>query len=139
MNYRNKIYQIVFDKTNYHHLRKREIDVIETLDGEIRLEYLGEDIKFREYNNTPARLPELQIIAKELDLEKAKTQAPQAYRKRCKEFSKVVEIRGYFEREELLTEEEKRKAQLRVEERKREARKENIEMLNEHISHEEAL
>lgn len=49
VSYRNKIYQIMVDKTTQH-LRKMEIDVIETLDGEIRFEHRGENIRFREYN-----------------------------------------------------------------------------------------
>src|ERR1700722_386545 len=137
VNYGNKIYQIVGDKTTLH-LRKMEIDVIETLDGEIRFEHRGENIRFREYNSMPAVLPELQVI-KELNLGRNKCEALKHTQISCERFSKLVEIRGYYEREERFTAEEKKRAQLRVEERRRKAREENKEILDDHISHEEIL
>ena len=129
VNYENKIYQIVVDKTT-HHLRKMEIDVIETLDGEICFEHRGEKIKFKEYNSMPARLPEL-VTPKERDLEQRKCETFKEHNKQQETFSKIVELRGYFEREELLTKEEKREAQWRLEEQRRKAREENQEILQE--------
>jgi len=137
VNYGNKIYQIVGSKTT-DHLRKMEIDVIEALDGEICFEHRGNNIRFREYNSVPAALPELRAT-KELDLGKSKYETQEPPYRRLETFSKVVEIRGYYEREELFTAEEKRITQLRTEERRRVAREENKEILDDQIGHEEAL
>jgi|ERR1700722_430363 len=128
VNYGNKIYQIEADKTTQH-LKKMEIDVIETLDGEIRFEYRGEKIKFREYNSIPHTLVQTQI-KQELVLGKSNQRTFKPTYKNPEAFSKVVKMRGYYEREELFTEEEKRQAQLRIEERRRGARNENKEILN---------
>jgi hypothetical protein len=137
VNYGNKLYQIVADKTT-HHLRKMEIDIIETLNGEIRFERNGERIKFKEYNSIPLRLPELQVAKKPI-LRKSKPKPSKQQHKHDETFSKVVELRGYYEREELLTAEEKRMAQSRTEERRKVAREENKEIQNDHTGHEEAL
>ncbi|MEX2364626.1 MAG: ISNCY family transposase [Balneolaceae bacterium] len=137
VSYGNKIYQLVPDKTT-HHLKKMEIDVIKTLEGEIRLEHLGENIKFTEYNSMPAKLPDPQI-AQELVLRKSKHETHKQNHKHPETFSKVVEMRGYHEREELFTVKERREAQLRIEERRRVAREENQEILNDYIIHEEVL
>lgn len=136
VNYGNKIYQIISDKTT-HHLRKMEIDVIETLDGEILLEHRGEKIKFREYNSAPFELAELQMV-KEPILRKNRQDAPKQ-KQHHKTFSKVVEMRGYCEREELFSAEEKRRAQLQVEKHRRASREDNKEILNNHIEEMEAL
>jgi hypothetical protein len=137
VNYGNEIYQIVADKTT-HHLKKMEIDVIKTLDGEICLEHRGEMIKFREYNSAPLKRPELPMTEEPV-LRKNNKESSEQKRKRNEAFSKVVEMRGYREREEVFTAEEKRKVQLRVKERRRTARKENEEILNDHIGHEGVL
>lgn len=137
VNYGNEIYQIVADKTT-HHLRKMEIDVIKTLDGEIRLEHRGEKIKFREYNSALLKLPK-PSIAEEPVLRKNKKESSEQKHKRSEAFSKVVEMRGYREREEVFTTEEKGRAQLRVEEHRRIAREENEEILNDHLGHEGVL
>lgn len=105
VNYGNEIYQLVDDKTT-RHLRKMEIDIIETLDGEIRLEHRGGKIEFREYNGIPFKLQEPQM-AKEPVLRKSTRDLSEEEHKRHKTFSKVVEIRGYYDREELFTLEEK--------------------------------
>lgn len=137
VNYGDKIYQIVADRTT-NHLKKMEIDVIKTLDDEICLEYRGEKIKFKEYNSIPFKIPKLQT-GREQDSKKNKQRTPQQEQKRHEMFSKVVELRGYFEREELFTKEEKRRAHLQAEERRKEAREENKEILHERTEHEEAL
>lgn len=128
VSYENRIYQIQEDKTK-HNLRKMEIDVIETIDGEIRFEHRGEEIKFREYNETPH-----QILASKIKTDPSKKNKQEVFKKNQKRdeiFSKVVDIRGYLEREELLTEEEKRITELRLAERKRKSREENIEILTD--------
>lgn len=137
VNYGNKIYQIVVDKTT-HHLQKMEIDVIETLDGEICFERHGERIKFKEYNDMSFKLPE-SLVAKKPVLRKSLQESPKEEYKRREAFSKIVEIRGFYEREEIFTTEEKRIAKLRTEERRRVSREENKEILNHHDGHEEAL
>lgn len=137
VNYGNKTYQILADKTT-NHLKKMKIDVIKTLDGEIRLEYRGKIIKFKEYNSIPCMLPEPQLEKKPV-LRKNKQESSKQQHKHREVFSKVVELRGYTEREELFTEEEKRMAQSRTEERRKIAREENKEILNNDIGNEEAL
>jgi hypothetical protein len=137
VNYKNKIYQIQEDKTT-HHLRKTVIDVIETLDGEILFEHHGKKLKFKEYNSTPFEISRQKMI-EDLDLKKTNKVAPKCHQKRDETFSKIVELRGYFEREELLTDEEKAKINLRLEERKKRAREENKELLNDSIDEREAL
>jgi len=125
VNYKNKIYQIENSQATQH-LRKVKIEVIETLDGEILFEKHGENIKFRECSNI-ANLQQNRV------LKEPKTKAIPMIRQgytNLRKFSKVVEMRGYYEREELLTLEEKRQVQLRMENRKRIARNENKETLN---------
>jgi hypothetical protein len=133
VNYGNKIYQIVADKTT-HNLRNMEIDVIETLDGEIRFERHEERIKFKEYNSISLKLLQSRMAKKPV-LRERKTEPSKQQHKHLETFSKVVEMRGYYEREELFTAEEKRMSQLRTEERRRIAREENKEILNDYIWH----
>lgn len=137
VNYGNKIYQIEDDKTTQH-LRKTKIDVIKTLDGEIRFEHRGKNIKFREYNSVPFKLLEPQV-SRESILRKNKRKPSKQKHEHPTRFSKVVEMRGYCEREELFTEEEKKKSQLRVEEYRKAAREENKEILNDRNGHEVSL
>jgi len=137
VNYRNKIYQILADKTTQH-LRKMEIDVIETLDGEIRFEYRGEKMKFCEYNSAPLKQPVPQKT-KETVLRKNRQVASKQSHKHREMFSKIVDLRGYYETDDLFTEEEKKRAQQRVEELKRLDRDENKQILNDRINHVEAL
>lgn len=134
VNYENKIYQIQDDKTT-HHLRKRKIDVIETLDGEIRFEHHGKAVKFKEYNTATFKVPKLEV----LDFQERKYNKPKKPQKHPEAKSKIVELRGYWEREELLTEEEKKEVQIRLEERRKIAREDNKEILNGRIADEEVL
>jgi hypothetical protein len=136
VNYGNNIFQIVPDKTTLH-LKKMEIDVIETLDGEIRLEHRGEKITFKKYGSLLPQLPKSKV--ENLEFKEKKPETSKQNQKRSVTFFKVIEMRGYYERNELFTEEEKREVQSRLEERRRNGREENQEILNDQIRNKEGV
>lgn len=111
-----------------------KIDVIETLEGEIRLEYHGEGIQYKIYNETLYQVPESKL-KKNSDLikqdKKVNQEISKENRTNTEKFSKIIELRGYFESEELLTEEEKKITELRLEERLKKSREDNLETLTD--------
>ncbi len=143
VNFDNKIYQIHADKTTFH-LRKTKIDVLETMDGEIRLEHRGEKIPFKRENDESLPISTSKVI-KVSDLikmdtsDKRKRFNQSQRRERSGTFFKNIRDRGYREREELLTEEEKRLLDARLEDRRRLARGENEEMRNDRLEKGEVL
>jgi hypothetical protein len=144
VNFDNNIYQIQADKTTYH-LRKMKIDVIETKDGEIRLEYRGKKIPFRGENNeylqiSPPKIAEVPVLTTHALSDRQRFyQSQRLYRHHHGTFSQEVANRGYLEREELLTKEEKQLVDTRLAERRKLAREENEEMRNCRLEKEGAL
>jgi hypothetical protein len=138
----NKIYQIQVNKRTLH-LKKTKIDVIETMDGEIYLEHLGKKVPFRGENNGSLQATQPKIIEISDLTTHASNGREQFYQiqrtRRIGKFSKEVANRGYLDREELLSEEEKRQVETRLAERIKLAREENEEIRDCRLRKEGAL
>ncbi|MBA2727743.1 MAG: ISNCY family transposase [Parachlamydiaceae bacterium] len=142
VNFDNKIYQIHADKES-NHLRNTKIDVIETMKGEIYLEHRGKKIQIKGNNESlPVSLPKVIKFTdfKTTDATNKRKRFYQSQRlRRYATFSKQVRDRGYHEREELLTKNEKSLLDARLGERRKLAREENEEIRNERLEKEGAL
>lgn len=131
VNYENEIYQIQAAKLK-HDLRKVVIDILTPLDGEMRFEYEGEGIEFKKFNEIPYQ--PLHSLSEDFQTKGHHKGKKRAYKKQPqskKKLAKVIDIRGYFEREETLTKNEKQAAGIRLEMRRNESRKDNLEIRSE--------
>jgi hypothetical protein len=127
--FQSAIYQLCPGEGRKENLRNAKVDVIITLDGELRVEHKGKAIKYKRFDEIPfnenlrATDPVLKLY------EKGESQKSRIS-SNVKLFKRIHQ-RGYQEREETLSS-KKRAAKLRkLEQRRQEARKENLEILEE--------
>lgn len=135
VNYANEIYQIQADKLK-RNLKKTTIDILTTLDGEMHFEFNGERIEFKKFKEI-AYQPPVNVLSEDPEPQrhnKNKKTTHKRYRLSNKKFAEVIDIRGYFEREETLTKSEKQRAKIRLERHRSQSREDNLEIHSEHIS-----
>lgn len=123
ISFENEIYQLQAERGQ--NLRKAEVDVIVTLEGEMRVEYRDKEVKFKHYRELSA-MNQNEMVNKHHKASKI------IYLQRRKWDNKdlfhTVETRGFKERSEILTPGEKKQASINLMIMRREAREENIEI-----------
>ena len=122
ISFENEIYQL--QPNGAQSLKKAEVDIIVTLEGEMRIEYQGQGIKFKRYDELS---PMKQNIVVQEHPKKLKI-IPLYGRWNNRDLFRTVEERGYRERDDILTQEEEKEATLNLKFRRREESKENIEI-----------
>jgi hypothetical protein len=124
--YENVSYQLFGSKEQHVKLIRNKIDVLVTLDGEMRLEHKGQEVKFKRFEEIP-----YQRKFEECQYPEIKEKNTRTKKTPITNFHMAVTKRGYIEREEIMSSKEKAAATLRLVRRKEDARKENLEILSE--------
>lgn len=127
--YQNMTYQLLPAKGRSDGLKKAKVDVLTTLDGEIRLEHKGQNIEYKRFEGLP-------YWQKDVEVDQAlkfqeKNEEPKRVFTNNKKLFCSVENRGYVEREEVLNLEEREAIVISLEKRRQAAREENLEILEE--------
>jgi len=133
VNYENEIYQIQTDKMK-RNLKNVQIDILITIDGKMRFEYEGEEVKFKKFSKMPYQ-PPVPVLIEDCHIKENRTRSERETVKKQKQssrkFAEVVDFRGYFETDDTLTKSEKRAAEHRLEKRRNESREDNLEIVGE--------
>jgi hypothetical protein len=119
--FENQIYQLISSDQKQDCLKKKSVDVIIALDGEVRIEFQGRRIKYKKFSEQNYREEE-----KELSWPTPKKKPKHSPQFR-KNFIFIVKKRGYVEKEETMTSKEKGIVKQKMEKRRAEAREDNLE------------
>jgi transposase len=104
ISFENEIYQL--QPKGVQNLKKAEVDVIVTLEGEMRIEYQGKGLKFKRYTELS---PMKQNIAPQEEHKKLKIINLHSYsRWDNNDLFNTISKRGYKETDDILTQEERR-------------------------------
>jgi hypothetical protein len=117
ISFENEIYQL--QPNGSQNLKKAEVDIIVTLEGEMKIEYHGQEVKFKRYDELS---PMKQNIVEQEHPKNSKI-IPLYGRWNNRDLFRTVEERGYRERGDIEEE-----ATLNFKLRRSEERKENIEI-----------
>lgn len=127
--YQYTTYQLFEPKDYNGGLKKAKVDVITTLDGELKLEYKGRNIEFKRFDEIPYQKNE-EAVKQALKFQEKKENR----RKRTssdKNLFRSVKNRGYKERKEMMSPEERAAAVISLEKRRQDTREDNLEILEE--------
>jgi len=124
--YENVSYQLFVSKEQHVKLIRNKIDVLVILDGEMRMEYKGQKVKFKRFEEIPYQRKSQEYQSLEI-----KEKSTATKKTPIANFHMAVAKRGYIEREEIMSPKEKSPAILRLKSRKEDARKENLEILSD--------
>lgn len=124
ISYKGKIYQILL--TEKQQLIKSKINVLETVDGELRLEFKDLELEFKRYDEIINASKKVTWNTRKKVACDSRTKVGYDKSKRPDELFRTVQERGYIEMEENMSEEELIKTRIKLEERRRQSREDNL-------------
>jgi hypothetical protein len=124
--FRRSIYQLFPEEGCHEILRKAKVDVITTLDEELRIEHKGKSIKYKRFEEIPFN-DNQRVIEPSLHLQE-KGKSPRRRAISNKTLFAPVGLRGYVERDEIVSSEERVAILCKLEQRREQTRKDNLEI-----------